>query len=184
MIYYIYYEATSKINYIYLLYLYGVAQYNKETKHSDLIEYKTLEDLADRINKRFKDQESRSKYNGVSASSLSKILNNKDYENYLFYDKENKKIIIKNNFKQSEIKRSFITLTEKEFILLTTEKDLLLCRYLFYLKYFIGFSKNKMIDTTAKQFLSALGYSITSGSNLTLISYFNNLLQEKEIIKI
>lgn len=150
MTYYIYYEATSKINYIYLLYFYGVAQYNKETRHSDLIEYKTLEDLADRINKRFKDQESKSKYNGVSASSLSKILNNKDYENYLFYDKENKKIIIKNNFKQSETKRSFITLTEQEFILLTTEKDLLLCRYLFYLKYFIGFSRNKMIDTTAK----------------------------------
>jgi hypothetical protein len=52
------------------------------------------------------------------------------------------------------------------------------------LLYYCGHSKSKEIDTTAKQFLAAWGYSTKSGNYLSKISEYNNLLSSKGLLKI
>ena len=46
-----YTENINKINLLYLLYLYGIAEYNKETKYKDIINYLSANKLTEIINK-------------------------------------------------------------------------------------------------------------------------------------
>lgn len=49
MNYFIPYEPKGKINYITLLCLYKIAEYNQKTKIRDTINYKSLKELSKRI---------------------------------------------------------------------------------------------------------------------------------------
>lgn len=43
--YFIPYDEKSDINYIYLFYLYGIAEYNSENRLRNIIHYKNLQDI-------------------------------------------------------------------------------------------------------------------------------------------
>ena len=81
-------------------------------------------------------------------------------------------------------KDSFVRLTADEVKLLRDNDDNLLSKYLIYLKYYCGYTKDKKTDFTAKQFLSACGYSTKSNKLLNLIGSYNNLLVRSGLIKI
>ena len=64
------------------------------------------------------------------------------------------------------------------------EEDNLLCKYYIYLKYYCSLAEKAGTkqDFTAKQFLSAIGYSTNSQSQLDKISSYNKKLKEKGLI--
>ena len=79
----------------------------------------------------------------------------------------------------------FVRLTDKEVAYLRKEKDNLLCKYYIYLKYYCSLAKKAGIkqDFTAKQFLTAIGYSTKSQKQIDKISTYNNKLKEQGLIK-
>ena len=171
--YYIPYDETKDINYIYVLAFYKAATYNKLTKRYDTISYRSLSNLSEQIksvsNKK------------ISVSTLGRILKDSKYSMILSVPEDRKAIIIKNDIKSLN---KFVVLSEKEADLLLDKDDILLAKYLLYLKYFCGYSKSKKINTTAKQFLLACGYSTNSNDYISRISEFNRLLVDQGIIKI
>ena len=150
--YYIpYTPGEKKFNYLPILYLYKIAEYNKETKTYNKIAMRTLGELAEKINNAFGTSV-------ISKSTLSRVLNDERYKNFLSYDRERKEIILQNDFRSKpgeKKKQSFIVLSEREFDFLAKSQDSLLIQYFFYLRYFCGISKSKKTDSTAKQFLAA-----------------------------
>ena len=78
----------------------------------------------------------------------------------------------------------FVRLTDKEVAYLRKEKDNLLCKYYIYLKYYCSLAKKAGIkqDFTAKQFLTAIGYSTKSQKQIDKISTYNNKLKEQGLI--
>lgn len=108
MNYYIYYQEKTTINYIYLLLLYKVAKYNALTKCYDTIEYNKITELVNTINKEYID-------NSISQSTVSRLLNNKEYNEYFIYNKTAKTIQLLNDFKkESTNTKRFIVLTDDE----------------------------------------------------------------------
>lgn len=171
----------KKPKYNYLLYLYLIAEYDTETKLYNTIHYKSLDELAARINEKA-GGESR-----VSKATLSRFLNDPGKTTFFEIDKDKKVIILKNDFKRKnkeEESRPFVVLTEREFDFLIVQNQDLLTTYFLYLRYYCGHSKSKEIDTTAKQFLAAWGYSIKSGNYLSKISEYNTLLSSNTFLKI
>ena len=167
--YYLRFLPTANIDYILLLNLYDLADYNTDTKTYNTVKYKSLAGLADLL--------------GISERTLRRHLENKDYEPFLEWNKKNKEIILHNDFSKTGYRVPFITVSPVEVRLLKDQNDNLLCKYFIYLKYFCGYSATKRIDTTCKQFLSAIGYSSNS-SYLSRISSYNTLLEKNGIIKI
>ena len=53
MNYFIPYNETSQVNYLYVLYLYGIATYNRDTRLYDTVRFDTLTTLTDAINEKF-----------------------------------------------------------------------------------------------------------------------------------
>ena len=91
--YYIpYFPGLKKYNYLPVLYFWITAEYNKESKLYDKITFQSLEDLAGKIN-------AAAGETVLSKSTLSRILNNEEYNRYFTYDRANKEIILKNNFR-------------------------------------------------------------------------------------
>lgn len=172
--YYVLYKDTTTINYIYLLLLYSAAAYNKDTNLFDTITFNNLQDLTDKLNKQFCG-------NTISKATISRLLNNKDYEPYFTYNAADKQIIIKNNFRKK--KERFITISQKEKDLLLKENNNFLAKYYFYLLYYCGLSKNNKTDSTEKQILLAIGYS-NSGKNLQNCAAFNKILTENKMLSI
>ena len=153
--YYIpYTPGEKKFNYLPILYLYKIAEYNKETKTYNKIAMRTLGELAEKINNAFGTSV-------ISKSTLSRVLNDERYKNFLSYDRERKEIILQNDFrsKPGEKKKQS-------------------------LRYFCGISKSKKTDSTAKQFLAACGYSATSGNYISRISEYNSLLSSSGFLTI
>lgn len=179
--YYIpYTPGEKKFNYLPILYLYKIAEYNKETKTYNKIAMRTLGELAEKINNAFGTSV-------ISKSTLSRVLNDERYKNFLSYDRERKEIILQNDFRSKpgeKKKQSFIVLSEMEFDFLAKSQDSLLIQYFFYLRYFCGISKSKKTDSTAKQFLAACGYSATSGNYISRISEYNSLLSSSGFLTI
>lgn len=74
-------------------------------------------------------------------------------------------------------------MTQKEVRVLRKYNDNLLYKYFIYIKYYCGYS-SKPQDFTAKQFLSACGYSTKSNSYISKISEFNTYLKDNGLINI
>jgi hypothetical protein len=122
---------------------------------------------------------------GISKSTLDRIIKSAEYRDFFTIDKTDKTIILHNDF---HTKRGipFIKLTKEEIYFLIRENDNLLCKYFLYLKYYCGIAKHNKTeqDFTAKQFLSAFGYSEKSNNYLDKISSYNKLLVERGYISI
>ena len=71
--YYIYFNLKDNINYVFLLSLYRLAEYNKQSRRYDVIKYNTQKELAVML--------------GVSPQTLNNYFNNDEYNNYFFVDK-------------------------------------------------------------------------------------------------
>ncbi len=167
--YYIRFNPAAEIDYLHLLAFHEIAEYREETKAFDTIRYSSINDLAERLN--------------LSSSTVSRILNNPEYKDFIETDKKNKVIHLLCSFPKGTNK-AFVKLTAEEVSLLKEKKDNLLSHYLIYLKYYCGYTKDKKTDFTAIQFLSACGYSIKSKQNFDRVSSYNKLLTEKGMIKI
>lgn len=167
-VYYLRFRPTAKIDYCLLFSLYDLAKYNTETKCFDIIQYTSVRELAERLK--------------ISTSTVNRLFANAEYNEFMRIDKKKKEIYLYNNFGKG-IKDIFVRLTADEVKLLREINDNLFSKYLIYMKYYCGLTKNKT-DFTAKQFLSACGYSIKSNSNLDKISEYNRLLVNRGLVKI
>lgn len=167
--YYLRFLPTANIDYVFLLTLYDLADYNTDTKTYSIINYKSLAELA--------------RLCSVSDKTLRRHLVDTEYSPFLQWDKQNKRVILLNDFSKTGNKTPFLTVSPEEVRLLIAENDNLLCKYLIYLKYYCGYSATKSIDTTCNQFLSAIGYSSNS-SYPSKISGYNALLEREGIIRI
>lgn len=171
--YYIPFIPAANVNYLYLFSLYDLAEYDTDTKAFDTIHYVSLAKLAEMM--------------GVSSSTVYRMTSTEDKNEYLKFlsiDKKQKTITLNNAFADGMNKIPFVVLTDKEVMLLREKNDLLLCRYLMYVKYYCGYSKSKTTDFTQEQFLIACGYSPNSNGNKDKLSYYNELLTDKSILRI
>ena len=168
-VYYLRFIPTANVDYCKLLSFYELAEYNPEKKCFDKIHYTSVGKLAEQL--------------GVSSSTVNRIFDSADYGKFMSVDKGSKTITLHNHFPKGT-KESFVRLTADEVKLLRDNDDNLLSKYLIYLKYYCGYTKDKKTDFTAKQFLSACGYSIKSKKYIDLLCQYNNLLVRSGLIKI
>lgn len=159
---------NSKVNYIYILSIFSIAEYNTDTKRYDTVRYKSIDSLAKTI--------------GVSKTTMNRILERYEYSAFFIVNKKEKTITIQNDFTKSS--RKFVILTNKEVKFLLLQRNNLLCKYFIYIKHFCGTVKTKDQDFTARQFLSFFQYSNNSHSYLDAISSFNSLLVKEGYITI
>ena len=165
----------KKIDLYFLFNLYDLAQYNDETKVYDTIHYTSQSNLALQL--------------GISLSQLKRIISNNAYTDYFYVNTIEKTITLYNDFRNSNSQKEkmpFVSLTADEIRVLRENKknNDLLPKYYVYLKYYCGFNlKSHSTDSTAKQILSALGYS-TKSSYQELLSNFNQILTENKLLRI
>ena len=166
--YYIRYKENSNINYCFLFSLYLLAEKDNDKRLYTTISYSSQKELSHTIKHRLN-------YD-ISQSTVSRALKDTEYKEYFTVDTINHYIILKNDFAGTGKHNKFIVLTDKEINFLIQQNDNLLIKYYLYIKYYCGYNRNKQIDTTANQILSALGYSTKSGNTKTKLSQYNNLL--------
>ena len=167
--YYLRFRPTANIDYLYLLAFYDLAEYNEESKVFDTIRYPSVRVLAERLN--------------VSPATVKRIFDNPAYAEFIGIDKTAKTITLFNSFAKGQ-KEQFVRLTAEEVSLIREVGTNLFAKYLIYLKYYCGYTKDNQTDFTAKQFLIACGYSVNSNDTLNTISKYNGLLLDRGIIKI
>lgn len=179
--YYIpYFPGAKKHNLLQILYLYEVAAYDKETRLYNKIIFQSLDELTRRINEAAGESV-------LSKATLSRLLNNEEYKGYFTYNKEQKEIVLNNNFRSkpgAKENQCFVVVSAPEISYLVRSQDSLLIQYFLYLRYYCGLSKSKTTDTTAKQFLSACGYCETSNNYLSKIAGYNRTLSAIGFISI
>lgn len=171
-IYYLNFNLKSNINYLHLFALYDLAEYNPNTKAYDTIIYTSISKLAELL--------------PFSTSTLNRILSDNEYNSFLSIDKNNKRITLNCSMIKGSNNNCFVRLLNNEVSYLQKEKDNLLCKYYIYIKYYCSLANKLGIkqDFTAKQFLSSIGYSIKSQSQIDKISEYNNKLKEQGLITI
>lgn len=195
--FYLPYKENTNINYIYLLYLYCIAQSNKDEPFDIIrknerikneIEFTSFKDLEQQINTKLskfqkKDNNGNSK-TLVSDSTLSRIVKDDEYKFFLSFYKfgKNKSILLNNDF-HGKTNKPFVRLSPTMVNLLLEQKDNLLAQYIIYIVHYCGISNNKT-DFTALQFLGATGYSLKANNYLSKISEYNKLLESNGIISI
>lgn len=190
MNYYVPYYEKYNINYIYLLLFYKIAEADKKQWIKNIVNYSSFKDLMNRMNdvasSIAKERNVMAdKVQIISASTISRISTNTEYNEYFKWQKDEKRIILLNDFRKSNSSKiPFVSLGENAVSFLIEQNDNLLAKYYLYLKYHCGSSKSKQTDTTAKQFLDALGYSTKSGSFVSKISEYNSLLVSNGLLKI
>lgn len=167
--YYLRFRPTANIDYLYLLAFYDLAEYNEESKLFDTIQYTSVRVLAESLN--------------ISTATVNRILSNPEYNEFMRIDKNTKTITLCNSFARGH-REQFVRLTADEVSLIREVNTNLFAKYLIYLKYYCGYTKDKNIDFTAQQFLSACGYSAKSNATLDTISKYNGLLVDRGIINI
>ena len=172
--FYIRYEPKANINYIYLFYLYSLAEYNTSTNLFDTVSYKSVRALQRLIVERFGK-------GSISPSSLCRLLKDDRYRNYIKVDTEHNRIALQTATKGMPC---FVVLTKREIDFLIDKKDNLLAKYYLYLKHFCGRGAVGTQDFTIKQFLKYCGYSDKSNSYVSLVSSYNTLLVENGFIRI
>lgn len=126
--YYIPFNILADVNYLYLFALYDLAEFNPDTGNYDTIHYKSINELAGRLQ--------------ISSSTLNRILCNEHYSDFIELNKQNKTLFIRNDFKNGK-KRPFVVLSDTEVIELKKLGDSLLIRYFLYIKYYCGFSPER-----------------------------------------
>lgn len=177
--YFIRYNPEANINYIYLFMLYGISEYDKSSWSYKYITFTTKQQISNRLKDKYKDK-------ALSYSTLTRIMTNKEYNNYFTVDSN--RIILNNCFTNNANtdKVPFIILTDKEADFFIKQGDNKLARYYCYIKYYYGLLKKskKKLDFTAKQFLSSIGLSANNHNNLSIISSYNRLLVNNGFIKI
>lgn len=167
--YYLRFRPMANIDYLYLLAFYDLAEYNEETKIFDTIHYSSVRVLAESLN--------------ISSATVNRILDNPAYADFISVNKATKTITLYNSFAKGKAEQ-FVRLTAEEVKLIMEVKDNLFAKYLIYLKYYCGYSKNKKTDFTAQQFLIACGYSTKSKSIISKLSEYNSLLVKNGLIRI
>lgn len=177
MIYLPYIEEQKKIKTLYVLYLYGIAEYNKITKCYDTITDINTTSIYNRLKQKYNTNISKSTVNRF----LDDIKNDKIYSVFFHVDEKENKITLNNNFKGKK-NVQFITLDKQLFDFLVNVADDLLCKYVIYLKYNCG--KTGTTDSTANQILSIMGYSTKSGQYKSKLAGYNTFLTDNQIIKI
>lgn len=176
MIYFPYQERVKDFNLLYMLYLYGLAEYDRETKCRDKIVFSTRKKLAEDINTKFDIN--------LSYSTVERLIKKADsYSFYYKIDFSKSQIRLQNDFQKKKQVR-FITLSDKAFKALIAQKNDLLIKYYCYLCYNCGKSSTKSIDHTAELVLSNMGYCGTSKKYKDLLYHFNSLLTQLELITI
>lgn len=171
-IYYINFKPKADVNYLHLLALYDLAQYTPTSKAFDTITYNSIPKLALQL--------------PFSVATLNRILVNDEYKPFLSVDKKNKTIKLNCSVIKGSNNNCFVRLTEKEVKLLKEQNDNLLCKYYIYMKYYCSLAQlaGTKQDFTAKQFLTSIGYSTNSNSQLYNISNYNNILKHNGMISI
>ena len=175
--YFIPYVPEANINYIYLLSLYGLAERAEEGGIKQDIGYNSIKELLDMINK---------DDNILSESTLRRMLKNDEYKKFFIQDKKGNIywIYLLNNFRKCDKQsKSFVVLCPNTYKLIMNEKDNLLAKYIIFMKYMCGVNGGSS-DFTANQFLTAFGYTTQSNNMKDKISKYNNLLEQRHIIKI
>ena len=167
--YYVRFRPKANIDYIYLLAFYDLAEYNKLKKSYNIIHYTSLNVLAENLN--------------ISNSTINRILSNTQYKEFLSIDKKTKTIVLHNTFIKGQSEQ-LIKLTADEVKLIREVNTNLFAKYLIYIKYYCGYTKDNKTDFTAQQFLSTFGYSVKSNATLDTISRYNGILVDRGIIKI
>lgn len=173
---YIYYNETATIDYIFLLALYKIAKSNKADKLKNIIQYKSVKELSQML-------ADVGCYR--STATINRILKDRIqyYNDYLIYNKTDRVIILRNDFRQIQNNRNkFITIQRKNIDILLQYDNNLLCKYYFYIVYYCG--KSKTTDFTAKQFLQSSGYTTNSNNYISKLSEFNGILLAHNMIKI
>lgn len=173
--YYIPYYEKTNINYLLLLCLYDIAEFNPNTHLYDKITYQSMAKLSEKINIEFAESGLPTK----SIRTIERMLVDKRYEPYFVLNKSTKEIILKNNIKDSS---KFVVLRAGEVLLLRKYGEALFIKYYLHLKYQCLRSKSKKIDSTLEQMLAAMGYSYRSNANVSKLSYYNRLLVEEGFI--
>lgn len=168
--YYLHFKPDADVNYLHLFSLYDLADYNPATKAYDTINYTSIPKLAALL--------------PYSAATLNRLLANDEYKDFLSVDKKNKVITLNSSVIKGSSNNRFVCLSNKEVAYLRKENDNLLCKYYIYLKYYCSLADTAGMkqDFTAKQFLSAIGYSTKSQSQIDKISTYNNKLKEQGLI--
>lgn len=171
-IYYLHFKPDADVNYLHLFSLYDLADYNPATKAYDTINYTSIPKLAALL--------------PYSNSTLNRLLANDEYKDFLTIDKDKRVITLNSSVIKESNNNCFVRLTDKEVAYLRQEQDNLLCKYYIYLKYYCSLAEKAGTkqDFTAKQFLSAIGYSTNSQSQLDKISSYNKKLKEQGLILI
>lgn len=167
--YYLRFRPTAKIDYLYLLAFYDLAEYNEESNVFDTIHYTSVKQLAKSLN--------------ISTATVNRLFSNKEYNEFMRIDKSNKTIQLCNTFVKGQSEQ-IVRLTADEVSLIREVNTNLFAKYLIYLKYYCGYTKGNKTDFTAQQFLSACGYSGKSNATLDTISRYNSLLVNRGLIKI
>lgn len=175
-VYYIPFIENMKQIDLYLLFsLYDLAEFNPDKKVFDTVRYTSQSNLALQL--------------GISLSQLKRIFSNNAYSSYFQVDTKEKTITLYNDFRNSNSQKEnkpFVSLSADEIrVLRENEKNNeLLPKYYVYLKYYCGFNvKSHSTDSTAKQILSAIGYS-TNSSYQALLSSYNQILTKNKLIRI
>lgn len=126
-IYYLNFKPKADVNYLHLLALYDLAQYNTTTKAFDTITYNSISKLALSLS--------------FSATTLNRMLVNNDYKHFLSVDKKNRTIKLNCSVIKGSNNNCFVRLTEKEVKLLQEQNDNLLCKYYIYMKYYCSIAQ-------------------------------------------
>lgn len=149
--YYLQYQEDTSINYLYLLLLNKIAELDKSSRLYNTVRFSSLDELTKRLNDKYNEINKENKKNVISKTTLTRVLNNTESNNYFSYNKENKLITLHNDFKNKTTgkKAKFITLTDREIDFLLIQKNELLSRYYLFIKYNCGFSGRNRADFTA-----------------------------------
>lgn len=173
--YYIPYRPKAKINYIYLLCLYRLAERPEDRGIKQDIDFLTYDALAERMGKGI-----------VSASTLRRIVKDGKYQEFLTFREfgNRKSIVLNNDFRETGGKDNpFVVLCPNTYNLLIQEQDNLLAKYTIYMKYTCGMGKGKA-DFTANQFLNTFGYKTNSNDTKEKLCRYNALLEKEKIVSI
>lgn len=160
-------KDTTDFNYKLYFKLMLIAEFDKENKTFSIIKYDSIKELSVRLL--------------TSESTLKRFLKS-EYDNqnrFIQYDKNKKEIYLLNDIRKNK-NIQFVILTNREIEILLNYSNELIIYYL-YIKHYCGNGNN---DFTAKQFLLFINKSIQNGNNYTLLSNYNKILVQNQLIKI
>ncbi len=189
------YVPQAYVNYIYIFYLYIIAEQYEDRSIKQDVSYTSITDLFRKINTNkkllsYNEQRDQKKMKKqlISYSTLRRMLNDDEYKNFFNTDTCGRMnwIRLNNDFCQNRNKtekKKFVVLNPKTYSFLIQQDDNLLAKYTIFMRYMCGASGGES-DFTANQFFSAIGYSTFSNSEKDAISKYNRLLEENEIVKI